>query len=94
MQTAESEKALGNKAIASKNRSNAVKHYTEAIECLLDARSQNPTDVEQKKIISLLSICLANRAAAWLMDGQGQDPKKALEDATQASVFDENYGKA
>lgn len=92
--SAESEKALGNAAVARKDRADAVKHYTEAIESLLDARGQSPTNDELKKIKSMLSICMANRAAAYLMEGKGQDPKKALQDAQDATKMDEDYGKA
>ncbi|PSR75757.1 hypothetical protein PHLCEN_2v8874 [Hermanssonia centrifuga] len=94
LSTAESEKTLGNQAVARKDRLKAVRHYTEAIECLQDARAQSPTEDELKKIKSLVSVCYANRAAAWLMEGTGQDPKKALEDAECAVRFDETYGKA
>ena len=91
---AESEKSQGNQAVARKDRNGAIKHYTEAIECLHDAKAQNPTEEELKKLKSLFSICFSNRAAAWLMDGAGQDPKRALQDATDALTFDQNYGKA
>ena len=41
-----------------------------------------------------MAVVLANRAAAWLLDGEGQDAKKALQDAELAVTFDEEYGKA
>ena len=91
---AENEKAAGNKAMASKDRELAVKHYSEAIECLWDAKAQNPDGDDLKKLKTLFSVCFANRAAARLLEGEGQDAKKALEDATQALEFDEDYAKA
>lgn len=94
IRSAESEKALGNRAIARKDRTDAVKHYTEAIESLYSARVQNPTEEERKQVDKLFSVCYANRAAAWLMEGQGQDPNKALKDAEDAANFDEHYAKA
>ncbi|KAI0694104.1 hypothetical protein BC835DRAFT_1030797 [Cytidiella melzeri] len=94
LSTAQTEKALGNQAIASKNRSKAVKHYTEAIECLLDAISQNPTKEEKTKIEELLSVCHVNRSVAWMMEGSGLDPKKALKDAEDATLWNEDYAKA
>ncbi|CAL1709540.1 unnamed protein product [Somion occarium] len=94
LQQAESEKALGNQAVARKNRDNAVKHYGEAIECLYNAWSQKPTEAETRKIKNLMSICLSNRAAAWLMEGVKRDPQKALKDAEEAIDRDPSYGKA
>lgn len=91
---AETEKAVGNKAMASKDRETAAKHYTEAIECLLDVKAQNPDGEDLKKMKALFSICFANRAAAWLLEGDEQDPKKALGDALQAITFDGDYAKA
>ncbi|CCM05405.1 uncharacterized protein FIBRA_07621 [Fibroporia radiculosa] len=92
--TAESEKALGNEAVGRKDRAEALKHYTEAIENLVEALAQKPTDAETKRCKNLLSVCLSNRAAAHLLEGDGRDPKKALEDAEQATEMDGNYGKA
>ena len=65
----------------------------EAIECIVDASAQKPTDEEEKELVRLWTVCFANRAAAWLMEGPGQDGKKALEDATEAVGKDENYAK-
>lgn len=91
---AESEKALGNQAVARKDRAQAVVHYTEAIEALHDTRAQSPTDDEHKKIKTLLGVCLSNRAAAWLLPGDGQDARKALKDADEAISHSPEYGKA
>lgn len=91
---AEEEKRLGNEAIGRKDRASAVKHYSEAYEFLADAIAQNPVDGEKRDIKRAMAICLANRAAAWLMEGEGQDAKTALTDAERATTFDENYGKA
>lgn len=94
LSAAESQKALGNQTVARKDRAGAVAHYTEAIESLHDAWGQKPTDEEDKKIRTLLCVCLANRAAAWLLPGTGQDARKALKDAEEAIARDAEYGKA
>lgn len=94
LELAESEKALGNQAIARQDRAAAITHYTGAIDCLCDARGQNPNDSEMKSIEELFSICLGNRAAAWLLAGPGQDPKKALRDSMEAVRLNEDYIKA
>lgn len=93
LRNAEREKASGNAAIARKDRTKAVAHYTEAIECLVDASAQKPTDEEEKQLERLWVVCFANRAAAWLLEGPGQDAKKALDDATEAVKRDEGYAK-
>ncbi|KAI0357870.1 hypothetical protein OH77DRAFT_1422004 [Trametes cingulata] len=94
LRNAESEKALGNQAIARKDRAGAVNHYTEAIESLRDAWGQSPTDEETKKIKTMLAVCFSNRAASWLLPGDGQDARKALKDADDAIWHDAEYGKA
>ncbi|KAI0363201.1 hypothetical protein BV20DRAFT_1031704 [Pilatotrama ljubarskyi] len=94
LQTAESEKGLGNQAITRKDRAGAVRHYTEAIESLRDAWAQSPTEEETKKIKALLAVCFSNRAASWLLPGDGRDASKALKDAKDASWHDAEYGKA
>ena len=91
---AEEEKQLGNAAVGRKDRAAAVKHYSEAFEFLRDGAAQNPTAAEKRDLQKRMAVVLANRAAAWLLDGEGQDAKKALQDAELAVTFDEEYGKA
>lgn len=91
---ADQEKQLGNAAVARKDRDTAVKHYSEAFEFLRDAVAQNPTDAEKRGLQKRMAVVLSNRAAAWLLQGEGEDAKKALQDAEQATSFDEDYGKA
>ncbi|KAL4247543.1 hypothetical protein ABKN59_007345 [Abortiporus biennis] len=94
LRDADKAKALGNQAISQKNRKNAVKYYTDAINSLTDALAQMPTEEEERKGKAMLSICLANRAAAHLMDGEGQSPKEALNDGKLSVKFNESYAKA
>ncbi|KAI0080448.1 hypothetical protein K474DRAFT_1615593 [Panus rudis PR-1116 ss-1] len=94
LEKAEAEKSLGNQAIGRKDRKAAVTHYTKALEYLHHAAVQKPTEEQDMKIRKLLSVCLANRAAAWQLDGPGQDPKKALKDSQEALTFDNLYSKA
>ncbi|KAI0826083.1 hypothetical protein BC629DRAFT_47313 [Irpex lacteus] len=94
LSTGQSEKSLGNQALASKDRQKALKHYTEAIESLQDAISQSPNAEEEKKIAELMSVCYTNRSAAWMMGGGGFDPKRALKDAEDGVKWNENYSKA
>ena len=67
-----------------------MKHYTEAIESLRDAWAQDPDEEENALILTLLTVCYGNRAAAWLLAGAGQEPREALKDADSALEFDED----
>lgn len=91
---ADEEKQLGNAAVGRKDRGAAVKHYSEAFEFLRDAVAQNPTGAEKRDLRNRMAVIFANRAAAWLLQGEGEDSKKALQDAEQAASLDEDYGKA
>ena len=84
----------GNQALANRDRQKAIEHYTEAIESLRDAISQKPTKEDRSVITELISVCYTNRSAAWMMEGKGEDPKKALQDAEDAVRWNENYVKA
>ncbi|THH29493.1 hypothetical protein EUX98_g4696 [Antrodiella citrinella] len=87
-------KVLGNDAMKRKNRPDAVRHYTDAVGWLWGAASQKPDTKELKEIDALWSVCLGNRAAAYLMDGEGQDAAKALQDALEACKLNKDYAKA
>ncbi|TFK82260.1 hypothetical protein K466DRAFT_530642 [Polyporus arcularius HHB13444] len=93
IRSAESAKERGNKAFASKNREQAVKLYSEAIESLNDAWAQKPSDAEERKIKSMFAVCYSNRAASYLLPGEGQDAKKALDDANNAVKYNPDYAK-
>ena len=91
---AEQEKERGNRAFVNKDRKEAIEHYTKAIDLLLDAQSQKPTDAELVKIKAVEAVCFSNRAASWLLPGDGQDGQKALADAERAIEEDCEYAKA
>ncbi|PIL29300.1 transporter [Ganoderma sinense ZZ0214-1] len=91
---AEQEKERGNRAFVNKDRKKAIEHYNKAIDCLLDAESQKPTDAELVKIKAVEAVCFSNRAASWLLPGEGQDAQKALADADRAIEEDCEYAKA
>ena len=93
VRNAKHEKGLGNEAFSRRERAQAVTHYTEAIEYLHDAAAQQPTDEEKSNIQGTMAVCFANRAAAWLLPGEGQDPQKALDDASAAVEHDAGYAK-
>lgn len=94
MHNAEAAKERGNKAFVRKDRAQAVAQYTEAIESLTDAWVQRPTDAaEERKIKSMFAVCYSNRAASYLLAGEGQDGEKALDDADNAIKYDPDYAK-
>ncbi|KAF8226164.1 hypothetical protein L208DRAFT_1454009 [Tricholoma matsutake] len=91
--SAEEKKKIGNAAFARKDYSTASRAYSDAIEDLLDVLSQKPDLDSEKKAKKLLAICHANRAAAYLISGEGSDATKALGDGKAAEVNDPSYAK-
>jgi len=91
---AEKAKIAGNKAFSQKDRRSAIKAYSEALSHLVDVLSQKPNDEDEKKAVNLRAICFANRAATYLVPGDGMDLKKALEDGKAAEDTHPSYAKA
>jgi tetratricopeptide (TPR) repeat protein len=80
MAFAEKSKAAGNKAFAQKERKAAVDAYTDTIDHLVDALAQKPDAADEEKAKRLMAVSYANRAAAYLLPGDGVDLDKALAD--------------
>ncbi|KAF4608780.1 hypothetical protein EYR40_001127 [Pleurotus pulmonarius] len=91
---AEKDKTAGNSAFQKKDRVAAIQFYSDAIGHLLDALSQKPMPSDEAKANKLMSVCFANRAATYLLPGDGIDLKKALADGESAEKADPDYGKA
>lgn len=91
---AEKAKTAGNKAFSQKDRRSAIKAYSKALSHLVDVLAQKPNDEDEKKAINLRAICFANRAATYLVPGNGMDLKKALEDGKAAESVNPSYAKA
>ncbi|KAF8061481.1 hypothetical protein FPV67DRAFT_281733 [Lyophyllum atratum] len=87
-------KTAGNASFSRKDRLEAVKAYTGAIDALIDVLSMTPDIEDEKKAKKQLAICYGNRAAAYLIPGTGVDAKKAIEDGKSAQEWDPNYTKA
>ncbi|KAI0066677.1 hypothetical protein BV25DRAFT_1796366 [Artomyces pyxidatus] len=85
---------LGNAAYAADNRSEAVSAYTEAINQTRHALKARLDDAQKQTAHSILSIFLANRATALLLEGEGMDAQRALLDAEAAETFFPGYCKA
>jgi hypothetical protein len=94
LKLAEKAKDDGNAAFAREDRSAAIEAYSEAMERMRDALEQNPDEEQVAKAVTFLAICLSNRAAAYLMDGEGMDAMKAVRDGEKAESVDPNYVKA
>jgi hypothetical protein len=90
----EEAKKAGNTAFAKKDRAGALKAYTTAIDHYIDALSQRPDVEDEKKAKTQLAICFGNRAATYLLPGQGVDPKAALESAKRSEQTDSSYEKS
>ncbi|KAA1475758.1 hypothetical protein DENSPDRAFT_932582 [Dentipellis sp. KUC8613] len=85
----------GNEAFARRDRAAAIKAYSGAIKYLddvLENTSGNP--VEEQRLTRLVAVVCANRAAAYLLDGEGRDAKMALIDGHVAEDRDPTYLKA
>ncbi|TFY71397.1 hypothetical protein EVG20_g1601 [Dentipellis fragilis] len=81
-------------AFARRDRAAAIKAYSAAIQYLddvLDNTSGNP-DVEQR-LERLVAVVCANRAAAYLLEGEGRDAEMALIDGRVAEDRDPTYIK-
>lgn len=94
MTFAEKSKTAGNKAFAQKERKAAVDAYTDAVDHLVDVLSQKPDDADEEKAKKLMAISYANRAAAYLLPGDGMDLDRALVDGKAAEKMDPTYSKA
>lgn len=75
------------------DRTKALAGYTDAIGKLVSALSQQPTDEQRRASSRLMAVCLSNRAATYLLEGEGYDAAKALEDGRKAERYDADYGK-
>jgi len=91
---AEKAKTAGNKAFSKKDRQSAIKAYSEALSHLVDVLSQKPNDEDENQAVNLRAICFANRAATYLVPGNGMDLQKALEDGKAAESVNPSYAKA
>jgi len=94
LHAAETAKARGNVAFAGRVQSAALEEYSTAIEALVTASLQKATDAEMRRIKPLMSVCYANRAAVYLMEGPWRDAEEALKDAKEAVLRDADYAKA
>ena len=86
-------KATANAAYAKQNCAVALKAYSEAIRTYEHVLTQRPDTAEEKTALRQLAVCYANRAAAYLLPGQGLDHEAALKDARKAEEVDPTYEK-
>ena len=94
MSLADTAKVAGNDAFGHKDRDTALQKYSEATNLVTEALAQRPNDVQKRAANKLMAVCLSNRAATYLLPGDGSDAAKALEDAEKAERYDADYGKA
>jgi hypothetical protein len=87
-------KTEGNTAFAQRRREPALEAYSRAIEIYDAVVAQRLDPDHTANTNTQLTICYANRAAAWLLDGPGEDAQKALEDGRAAEKVDPGYAKA
>ncbi|KDR73474.1 hypothetical protein GALMADRAFT_612005 [Galerina marginata CBS 339.88] len=87
-------KTTGNQAFTKKDRKAALDAYGEALGHIIELLSQKPDPDDEAKAVRLRAICYANRAATYLMPGEGSDFKKALQDGKASEEVDPSYSKA
>ncbi|KAI0065748.1 hypothetical protein BV25DRAFT_1913195 [Artomyces pyxidatus] len=94
---AEYAKETGNKAFAAKDRARAVEAYSDALKQLdgsvIGLRTPE-FEERSKKRDHLGAVISANRAAAYLLDGEGRDPSRALHDGLMAADMNPDYVKS
>lgn len=95
---AEKHKLTGNAAFDLRDRTLALKEYGLALDrlddCLDTGEEVRNDEVYQRKVTKLKAVCLSNRAAAWMLEGEGMDVDKALKDGHQAEEADPSYVKS
>ena len=91
LETAAQKKSEGNAAFVKKDGTAAIKAYSDAIECAVDALAQN---AEENTTKATLAILHANRAAAYLFPGKDESAQEALKDGDMAERYDPCYAKS
>lgn len=93
MSQADVHKHVGNAAFNRKDRALAIEQYTLAINFARDASGTRRAEEEKTVSRQFTAVCLANRAAAYLMDGEDRNPEKALADSQEVERLHPNYAK-
>ncbi|KAI0047330.1 hypothetical protein FA95DRAFT_1230966 [Auriscalpium vulgare] len=85
----------GNEAYAARNPKEALVSYTMAVTTLAMAVAllEGHGAVEIAPLHAQLAVCLANRAAAFLLEGPDMDTQRALSDGMSAERADAGYVK-
>lgn len=91
LETAAQKKSEGNAAFVMKDGAAAIKAYSDAIECAINALALN---AEENTTNATLAILHSNRAAAHLLPGENESAKEALEDGEMAERYDPCYAKS
>ncbi len=80
LSAAEESKRKGNVLYTQRDRLGAINAYSDAINRLMNALRSDPNREKNKGAEKLLAVCCANRAAAYLLPGQGVDRGSDLHD--------------
>ncbi|KAG7094259.1 hypothetical protein E1B28_007863 [Marasmius oreades] len=87
-------KEKGNQSFKAGKRKEALDLYQHAIDSLFKIFGAGDPDEEQvEKASRWIAVCRANRAATWLLNGEGKDAEKALEEAKMAENLYPGYAK-
>jgi len=94
MLLAEKFKLEGNDAFSKNDRVAALDAYKEALKHAVEALIRKPSHEDEDKAKRLQAICLSNRAATYMLPGEGLDAKQALADGRASERADPSYKKA
>ncbi|KAI0047326.1 hypothetical protein FA95DRAFT_1595755 [Auriscalpium vulgare] len=90
---ANSSRQRANEAYAGRDREAALMEYTFAVATLTIVLVEGHGAAEMARARTQLAVCLANRAAAYLLEGPGMDAQRALREGMGAERADASYVK-
>lgn len=95
---AQDSKQKGNELFNAKDRQGAIHAYTDAVDRLMNALRSDPNREKNTEVGKLLAVCLANRAAAYLLPREDahqdtDDLHMAWKDGEIAIRADPSYAK-
>jgi tetratricopeptide (TPR) repeat protein len=89
----ERHKEEGNAAFRRGDRKGAIAAYTQALRRFEDAHCQKVLEEDKKVVMKLMALTIANRSAAAVSPGEGQDIELAINDGKKAILANPHYAK-
>ncbi|KAJ2925094.1 hypothetical protein H1R20_g11991, partial [Candolleomyces eurysporus] len=89
----ERHKEEGNIAFRKGDRKGAIAAYTQSLRRFEDAHCQKVLEEDKKAVMKLMAMTIANRSAAAVLPGEGQDIELAINDGKKAILANPHYAK-